>query len=117
MYKLFPSLLLTNSNIAVTFMPTGFKENMSRMLRELPENEQHANNESIQLEGKLYVVKENIYEQYLNRDEQVACITYTQFVQRYEKCPVPKNKNYDMQKGFYRYLGNQDIRNILEPKT
>ena len=115
MYKLFPSLLLTNSNIAVTFMPTGFKENMSRMLQEIPEYEQNTNNESIQFEGKQYVVKENYYEKYLNRDEKIACITYTQFVQRYEPCPDPKKENYDMEKEFYTYLGNQDIRNILQP--
>ena len=100
MYKLFPSLLLTNSNIAVTFMPTGFKENMSRMLQEIPEN---TNNESIQFEGKQYVVKENYYEKYLNRNEKIACITYTQFVQRYEPCPDPKKENYDMEKEFYKF--------------
>ena len=52
MYKLFPSLLLTNSNIAVTFMPTGFKENMSRMLQEIPEYEQQTINECIEFEGE-----------------------------------------------------------------
>ena len=70
MYKLFPSLHLTNSNIAVTFMPTGFKENMSRMLQEIPKNQQDPNNDCIEFEGKQYVVKQNYYEKYLIRDEQ-----------------------------------------------
>ena len=61
MYKLFPYLHLTNSNIGVTFMTTGFKENMIRMLQEFPNYEQHPHNESIQFEGKQYVVKENYY--------------------------------------------------------
>ena len=85
-------------------MTTGFKENMIRMLQEFPNYEQHPHNESIQFEGKQYVVQDNYYEKYLNRDEQLACITYTQFVQRYELCPDPKKENYDIKKSFITIL-------------
>ena len=113
MYKLFPSLHLTYSNIGVTFIPTGFPENMSRMLKEVNEN----SSEAIDHEGKKYVAKENLYDKYLNRDDKMLCITYTQFVQRYVLCSDPKIKEYDLEKEFYSYLGNQEIKKILSQKT
>ena len=108
MYKLFPFLHFTQSNISAVWMPTGFKENMSRMLKEISK-EQAKNNEDIILhQGKLFVAKENMYEKYFERDEKVACMTYTQFVQRYEPCIDPKLKTYDWEKEFYDYNDDEN---------
>ena len=124
MYKLFPSLHLTQSNIGVIFIPTGFKQNMSRMLREISNEEAQNNEDVVHHEGKLYVPKENVFEKYLNRHEQMSCLTYIQFVQRYESCPKPELKNYDLEKEFYSYIGDespleaeQQLLDILPTKS
>ena len=38
-YKLFPHLHLCDSNIGAVFIPTGFKQNRSRFLKQLSEEE------------------------------------------------------------------------------
>ena len=108
MYKLFPFLHFTQSNIAAIWMPTGFKENMSRMLREVSQEEAQNLIDIVPHQDKLFVAKENIYEKYLDRDNAVFCITYTQFVQRYEPCPDPKIENYNYQNEFYDYDENDE---------
>ena len=101
MYKLFPFLHLTQSNIGAIWMPTGFSENMSRMMQEISHEQAQHMEEVIQHEGKLLVAKENIYEKYLDRDEKVLCMAYTQFVQRYESCRNPKLEDYNLEEDFY----------------
>ena len=108
MYKLFPFLHFTQSNIGAIWMPTGFRENMSRMLKEVSEEEASNCVDIVNHEGKLFVAKENIYEKYLERDDAIFCIKYTQFVQRYEPCSDPKIENYNYDSEFYDYDENSD---------
>ena len=116
MYKLFPFLHLTQSNIAAMWMPTGFKENMSRMMQEISVEQAQHMEDVIQHEDKLYVPKENIYEKYLDRDDKVLCMTYTQFAQRYQPCQNPKLENFDLEQEFYDY-NVEENDNADEEKT
>ena len=108
MYKLFPFLHLTQSNIGAMWMPTGFKENMSRMLKEVSDEEAQFMENVVPHEGKLFVPKENIYEKYLDRDDNVSCMTYTQFAQRYDPCQNPKIEDYNWEEEFYDYIGDDE---------
>ena len=93
-YKLFPSLHLSDSNIGVTFVPTGFKQNRSRFLKQITEEEAMFVPNVIQVdekEGKFYVEKVTMMEKYLKRDDCVEKLTYSQFVKRYTSTKnVPK---------------------------
>ena len=108
MYKLFPFLHLTHSNIGVMWLPTGFKDNMSRMLCEISEEEAKNTENLVKHDDKLYTTKENLFEKYLDRHEKVSGITYTQFAQRYEVCKNPNIQNYDLDEEFYDYLVHDD---------
>ena len=55
---------------------------MSRMLKEVSQEEAQNLADIVPHEGKLFVPKENIYEKYIERDDAVFSITYTHFVQR-----------------------------------
>ena len=108
MYKLFPFLHLTQSNIAVIWMPTGFRDNMSRMLKEISNEEAQYQSSVVPHEGKLYITKENLYEKYLDRHEKVfslikefcRCGSYEpldlkQPVKPFEFCKICATKHYN----------------------
>ena len=78
-YKLFPSLHLSDSNIGVTFVPTGFNQNRSRFLKQITEEEAMFSPNVIQVEdkeGKFYVEKVTMMEKYIHRDEWMEKLTY-----------------------------------------
>ena len=117
MYKLFPFLHITQSNIGAMWLPTGFKENMSRMLQEISDEKAKHMENVVQHEGKLFVAKENIFEKYLDRDDKVLCMTYTQFAQRYEPCKNPKLDNYNLESEFYDYIEDENQEDAYEARA
>ena len=112
-YKLFPFLNLTNSNITAYYIPTGFKKNMSRFLKAISAEEACTSDSVVEIEGregKLFIEMQNIYEKFLRRHEQVKCITYIQFAQRYDACRVGPNE-IDWENEFYGNRNNGLIQN------
>ena len=108
-YKLFPFLNLTSSNIAAFFIPTGFMENMSRFLLSVSDEEANWRPNAVEVEGKegkLYTESSNFYDKYLSRHEQVHCMSYIQFAQRYKVSKKKDLGEIDWQNEFYGYLGS-----------
>ena len=59
----------------------------------------------------MYIEKENVYEKFLGRHEQIKCMTYVQFVQRYETSKKDiKIDDWDTfwENEFYGYENNLD---------
>ena len=64
-YKMLPFLHLSQSNLVAEFIPTGFRKNRSRFLKNVPENSITNMPNVITVEGKegqYYVEKENVIE-------------------------------------------------------
>ena len=85
---------MSDSNIGVVFIPTGFPKNRSRFLKQITEEEATFSKNVIELEdkeGKFYVEKPTWIEKYVGRDSCMKDITYSQFVKRYTATKiVPK---------------------------
>ncbi len=99
-YKMFPSLHLAHSNIGVEFVPTGFKENRSRFIRQISPDERNFYDEVIEVEnkdGKYYVEKAGMIEKYERcPDVLKKTLSYSQFVKRYiPSRSVPKKYNFE----------------------
>jgi hypothetical protein len=86
-YRILPSLHLTESNVKCCFLANGFKENRTRYLRKLDENEVVPNSESITVEGKSgnFVLKTSIHEKYADRPNHMENISLARFAMYYEK--------------------------------
>ena len=99
-YRFFPWLHLVQSNIGCEFVPTGFKENRSRFLKQVGEEMKGSIRPEnvIKVEGydKIYVEKEGMIEKYERRPKELqANLTYSQFVKRYAPTwKVPKNYDF-----------------------
>ena len=110
-YKLFKFLHLSDSNITSFFIPTGFRENMSRYLKNISAHESNFKDNVIEVEGKegkFYVEIQNFYEKYLSRHEKVACMNYVQFAQRYTPYNKDDINDIDWNDEFYGYQKNLD---------
>ena len=104
-YKMFPFLHLSHSNIGTEFIPTGFRKNRSRFLKQVPENQLSSTKNVIEVEGKegnYYVEKEGYIEKYMRRPSCLN-ISYSQFVKRYE--PVRNVPKKYSKKQFYIDIG------------
>ena len=93
-YKMFPFLHLSHSNIVAEFIPTGFKQNRYKFLKQVPENAIRNFSNIITVEGKdgkYYIEKESVVEKYLRRP---AClnISLAQFVKRYSLAQTKPKK-------------------------
>ena len=113
-YKLFPHLHLAHSNISAIFVPTGFKKNRSRFLKQITEEQAYCNENAIEVEdkeGKFYVEKETMMDKLLGIPALLNKLTYSQFTKRYTITKtVPKT--YDFEEDFTRSkLTPQDIEN------
>ncbi len=93
-YKMFPSLHLAHSNIGVEFVPTGFKEQRSRFIRQITQEEAENRPNVIKVEGKegkFYVEKSGMLDKYEKcPDALKKILSYSQFVKRYipsKTCP------------------------------
>ena len=97
-YKLFPSLHLSDSNIGVVFIPTGFRQNRSRFLQQISEEEARVATNVVEVEdkeGKYYVEKTTWMDKYLGRPKCMQKLTYSQFVKRYGHTKSPPQKYVD----------------------
>ena len=102
LYKMFAFLCFTNSNITAVWMPTGFKDNMSRFLRTVSDEEaQHLENVVIH-NGKSHRETFNLYDKFLQKPDEIP-IVYTQFVQRYKAGIDPQCENYSVSQEFFDY--------------
>ena len=104
-YKMFPFLHLSHSNIGTEFIPTGFRKNRSRFLKQVPENQLSSTQNVIEVEGKegnYYVEKEGYIEKYMQRPSCLN-ISYSQFVKRYE--PVRNIPKRYSKKQFFIDIG------------
>ena len=103
-YKLLPQLHFSQSNIGAIFLPTGFKKNRSRFLKEIPQEAKHfyGENSLIEIEGKegkFYVEKVSLLDKWFCRPTKLENLRYSQFGKMYEhtqKSKVPKNYNKDV---------------------
>ena len=105
-YKLFPFLNLSHSNIGTIFLPTGFKRNRSRFLKQITEEEANFYEDAIEVEGKEgnhYVEKSSLMDKYMERligytigkgieTTNIDKLCFSQFAKRYEPTrSVPKS--------------------------
>jgi len=88
-YRLLPHLHLKESNVETVFIQTGFKQNRSKFLKKLTDDEVRHCISPIQISGRegYYTEKPSLIEKYTRRDfsvyPQVYNITYLQFGKRY----------------------------------
>jgi hypothetical protein len=82
---------------------------MSRFLLSVSEEEANCRPNAVEVEGKegkLYTESSNFYDKYLSRHEQVHCMSYIQFAQRYKVSKKKDLGEIDWQNEFYGYLGS-----------
>ena len=105
-YKMLPFLHLSQSNIGTEFVPTGFRRNRSRFLKQITSDlaNRMARDKVIEVEGKEgrnYVEKENIIDKYL-RKPVCLYIFLAQFAKRFEllsKKPKNSTKQFMLTQG------------------
>ena len=121
-YKLLPQLHLSDSNIGVIFLETGFKKNRSKFLRQIQKEEINNSNKDniIEVEGKedKYFIEKTSWldKWYFRPMEHLKNLSYSHFGKRYDpvKAP-PKDYNFekDMKKAVTEDTPNEEL--ILEP--
>ena len=89
---------MKESNIEAIFVATGFRQNRSRFLRKLDENEAHQCQNLIEVEGRVgyYSEKPSLIDKFMRKDfsthQDVGEISYVQFSRRYTATKTgPKN--------------------------
>ena len=102
LYKMFPFLCFTNSNITAVWMPTGFKNNMCRFLRTVSDEEAQNLENVVIHNGKPHRETFNLYDKFLQKPDKIP-IVYAQFVQRYKAGMCPQCENYSMTQDFFDY--------------
>ena len=99
-FKIFPSLLMRNSNCQTEFLPTGFPSNRSNYCDKLPENHNRPVEEVMKIDGKEgdYFKKPSKISKYerrnVDRNEALKSLTYIQFGMKYASSHTgPKNED------------------------
>ena len=88
-YRILPYLHMKESNAETVFVATGFKENRSRFLQKVSDEELHKCQQPIEITGRegYYIEKPSIIEKYMRRDcseyKEVFEMSYIQFSKRY----------------------------------
>ena len=88
-FRILPYLHMKDSNLETVFVATGFKDNRSRFLQKVSEDELHRCQDPIEVTGRngFYMEKPSVIEKYMRRDcseyEEVSDISYMQFCKRY----------------------------------
>ena len=88
-YRILPHLRMKDSNIEAVFVATGFKENRSKFLQKLKDEDIDKCENLIEVSGRLgfYTEKSSLIDKYMRRDTtdhpEVYDITYLQFAKRY----------------------------------
>ena len=101
-YKLLPQLHLSQSNIGAIFLPTGFKKNRSRFLKEISEEAKYNYNEDLIItvegkDGKFYIEKISLMDKWFCRPMCLEKLSYAHFGKMYEHiqtCKIPKGYNF-----------------------
>ena len=132
-YRAIPSVLLQGSNIAFTFLHSGYPENQSKFLRKVNKDNQilseqaseFSNNsdddssedekpqkveetgQNFKVHGRegLYVETTSIHDKYTSRPNAVEKLTLAQFSTHYALCPR-KPKKLVLKNGVSEELGN-----------
>ena len=96
LYRLLPNLHLKESNTTCIFVQTGFKQNRSKFLKKLTEEEQNSNAVEVEDKDGLYVEKSSLLDKYQQRDTVINStlkdLCYAQFCQRYVSCKTLPQK-------------------------
>ena len=88
-YRILPHLHMKDSNIETVFVATGFKENRSKFLSKLSDDDISKCENPIEVAGRFgyYMEKSSIIDKYMRRDikehPEIFQITYLQFAKRY----------------------------------
>ena len=88
-YRILPSLHMQYSNVETIFIPTGFKENRSRFLQKISEEESKYFPEYVEINGRegKYIEKPSLLDKYVRRDSskhlEIKNLSYLQFCKRY----------------------------------
>ena len=101
LYKIFPSLHLKDSNVTTQFVPTSRKENRSKMLKKIGENEDYFGREKKRIDGRdgWFVEKYDVIDKYTRRDKtenDADEISVSQYLKMYVptgKKPKKKKEN------------------------
>ena len=93
MYKIFSNLRLKDSNVATQFVPTSRKENRSKMLQKIDENENDFGKERKKIDGRdgWYVEKYDLVDKYTRRDKTCKDIDELSYSQFWKMC-IPARK-------------------------
>ena len=94
-YKLLPQLHLSQSNIGAVFLPTGFKKNRSRFLKEISKEAKNNYKEELVIEvegkvGKYYIEKIALMDKWLCRPLCLEKMSYSHFGKMYEHIQANK---------------------------
>ena len=98
-FRIFPHLHMKESNIEAIFVQTGFKQNRSRFLHKLSDDELKLCHDPIVVSGKpgFYAEKPSTLDKYMRRDftehSEIYNITYIQFSKRYTPARSPPKDN------------------------
>ena len=101
-YRILSSLHLTESNLRVEFLHTGFPENRCKFLKSVPEDEvqYYDRNELTTVEGRegYFLAKPSVIEKYMRRPAALEKMCLMQFVKVYDGMPasaVPKGVKFE----------------------
>ena len=93
-FKILPHLQMKHSNIDAVFLPTGFKENRSRFLMELTEDQAKQCQNVLRIQNKegLFTEKPSLIDKYeridTSRNMHLLKLTYIQFAMKYTSSNV-----------------------------
>ena len=88
LYKILPNLHLKDSNVTSVFIPTSRKENRSKLLKKVGDNEEYFGREKKKIEGRdgWFVEKYDLIDKYVRRDrtfKEVDDVSVSQFLKMY----------------------------------
>ena len=98
-FRILPHLQMKSSNIKSVFVPTGFKENRSKFLQPITDEEAMKLPNIVKIEGKngLLIEKPSMIEKYIRMDRDVNpmlhTLTYLQFCKRYSASNMEPKSN------------------------
>ena len=97
-YKIFPNLKMKDSNVTCVFLQTGKKNERSKFLTAMGDENNWHDKVGIQVKGKegLVVEKPDILDKYCRKHKSLGMITPSQFAKIYESTSkVPKKYQID----------------------
>ena len=114
-FRLLPHLNMKHSNIEAVFIQTGFRNNRSKFLKKLTEEEAKYCEDLINVSGRKgqYTEKPSLMDKYVRRDynehSDVFDVSYLQFGKRYTPTNTgPKQKKDFVPQDFYKHIPSSD---------